>query len=304
MILSAGLATRLRPLSSGCAKALMPLGDRPALAHMLGRVRAAGAAPIVINAHHRAGDLRAFAERDAPDLVVSDEPELLGTAGGVHHARAALGEGDVLVWTGDIVLPSAAPTLDLTAFLDEHFAARGGSRQATLVVRPGPPGSGNVGTDADGRIVRLRAESVGGVSRARETRGGEFIPIHVLSPALRSALPPRGCLVGDLYLPQLRAGATLCAYFADIPWHDIGTVPAYHHANMAWLAARNAASWRANDARVADGVTLAASIVGQGATVVGTGALERCVVWPGATARAPLADAVITPDGIAHVAPA
>lgn len=298
MILSAGLATRLRPLSSWRAKALVPIGDRPALALMLDQVRAAGGSPIVINAHHRAGDLRAFAASEAPDLAVSEERELLGTAGGVRHAEAALGAGDVLVWTGDIVLVTA-PTLDLAALLLDHFAAVGGARDATLVVRPGPCGTGNVGTDGDGRIVRLRTESV----RSGETRGGEFIPIHVVGSAARAALPALGCLVGDVYLPLLRRGVTLRAFFADVPWHDIGTVMAYRDANLAWLSARNEPFFCAPDAHVAGGVSLTASVVGAGATVDGGGALERCVVWPGATAHAPLADAVVTPHGTAYLTP-
>ncbi len=292
MILSAGLATRLRPLTDALPKALVPIGDRPALSYMLDDLGAAGVSKIVINAHHRAHDLQAFAERHAPHLLISEERELLGTAGGIRFAEAALGDGDVLIWTGDIVLFSPA-SLDLGAVLHDHVAR---ASEATLVVRPGPAGSGNVGTDSEGRIVRLRKESV----REGEFRGGEFIPIHVLGAGLRAALPSRGCLVGDVYLPALRAGATLRASFADLPWHDIGTVAAYLQANQAWLRAKAVSSWRAREARVAQAVELVSSVVGEGATVEGEGALERCVVWPGSHARAPLRDAVVTPQGIAR----
>src|SRR5215472_12403699 len=82
MILCAGHGTRLKPLSDWCAKPLVPVGDAPALAHILACVRRAHAPRIVVNAHHRAEDIRAFS-RAQGDLVVSDEPELLGTAGGV-----------------------------------------------------------------------------------------------------------------------------------------------------------------------------------------------------------------------------
>ena len=37
-----------------------------------------------------------------------------------------------------------------------------------------------------------------------------------------------------------------------------------------------------------------------GAQVTGEGRLERCVVWPGARAVAPLVDAVIAPEGTAQ----
>ena len=100
MILCAGLGTRLRPLTDWCAKPLVPIGDRPALAHILDRLVGTRA---VVNAHHRAADIEAFARARSRDLLVSVEPDLLGTAGGIAHASPLLGSGDILVWNGDIL---------------------------------------------------------------------------------------------------------------------------------------------------------------------------------------------------------
>jgi len=280
MILCAGLGTRLRPLSDWRAKPLVPVGDEPALAHVLERVRAAGAPRICVNAHHRAEDVRAFLP---PDVALSHEIDLLGTAGGVANAARLIGDGDVLVWNGDILAD-----VDPRALAAAH---RGGGHAATLVVRP-CAGEGNVGIDALGRVVRLRRETV----RAGEVRGAEFLGIHQIGARLRPSIPARGDLVGDVYLPAMRAGATLGALDYDAPWWDIGTLASYLAANVAWLGGEDA--WVARDARVARGVELHASVVGEGAIVEGQGALERCVVWPGARARAPLADAVVAKEGV------
>jgi mannose-1-phosphate guanylyltransferase len=282
MILCAGLGTRLRPLSDWRAKPLVHVGDRPAVAHILDRVRAAGAPRVVVNAHHRGDDVRAFLPRD---VALAHELELLGTAGGVANAAALLGEGDVLVWNGDILAE-----VDVRALADAH---RSSERAATLVVLPRAAGEGNVGVDARGRVVRLR-ERVSG----DEARGGDFLGIHVVGPALRAIAPARGDLVGDVYLPAMRAGADVRVHEYAGAWWDIGTIAAYLDANLAWLAPR--ASWVAPSARVASSVTLGACVVGEGASVEGAGALERCVVWPGARAVAPLADAVVAPEGIAR----
>lgn len=286
MILCAGLGTRLRPLTDWRAKPLVMVGDRPAVAQILDRVRAAGAARIVVNAHHRADDLRAFLPRD---VALSHEPALLGTAGGVANAAALLGDGDVVVWNGDILAD-----VDLRALASTH---RSGARVATLVVRPRAAGEGNVGVDKLGRVVRLRQET----TRAGEARGGEFLGIHQIGAQLRSAIPMHGDLVGDVYLPALRAGATLGVLDFSAPWWDIGTMASYVDANLAWLAGRGDDAWVASSACVAPAVTLCASIVGEGAFVEGEGALERCIVWPSARARAPLADAVIAPEGVHFV---
>jgi mannose-1-phosphate guanylyltransferase len=280
MILCAGLGTRLRPLTDARPKPLLPVGDRPALAHMLGWVGGRGAR-IVVNAHHRAGDLRAFAAAwRADDLAVSDEPELLGTAGGVTGAAALLGEGDVLVWNGDILAE-----IDVGALVAAH---RG---DATLVVSGRrAPGEGNVGLDAEDRVVRMRRQTM----RAGEASGADFVPVHVVGAALRARLPPRGCFVADVYLPAIAGGARIDVVRHDGPWTDIGGVAEYRAANFAWLSARGLRAWVAPSATLAPGVDVAGSLVGEGARVEGHGELARCIVWPGARAVAPLADAVVT----------
>jgi mannose-1-phosphate guanylyltransferase len=286
-ILAAGLGTRLRPLTDWLPKPLLPVGDRPALAHILDRVRPV-ASSIVANAHHRAADLRAFLEASAPDVHVSEEVRILGTAGGLAEAIHFLGAGDVLVWNGDILA-----SLDPLLLLESHRS--GPSREATLTIRKLPRGQGNVGLDGNGRIVRLRTEAMSG---AEEASGGAFLGIHIVGESLRATLPSEGCLVGDVYLPALRRGSILRAFdVGDIAWHDIGTLADYASANAAWLEQR-AGSYVDPSATIAPAARIERSIVGRGARVEGQGTLTDCVVWPDARAAAPLERAVVTPWGV------
>jgi mannose-1-phosphate guanylyltransferase len=280
MILAAGLGTRLRPLTDVCAKALVPVGDRPVLGHALDVLRAGGVTRCVINAHHRPGDLRAFAE--ARSVAVSMEDELLGTAGGVARARNLLGEGDVLVWNGDVVAD-----IDVASLLRAHAAA---PAEATLTIRARAAGEGNVGVDAAGRVVRIRQVRTGA-----EVQGGEFLGVSVLAEELRRRLPGQGCLVGDFWIPALERGAGLRAFEHAGAWHDIGSLSAYLAANLAWLRARRAASWLGEGAKAEASVVLDGALLGCGACVAGAGRVERTVVWPGATATAPVSDAVVLP---------
>lgn len=279
MILCAGLGTRLRPLTNERAKPMVPVGDRPAVAHVTARARLIGSSRVVVNVHHRPEDLRAWAE--AEGVAVSYEAELLGTAGGVAHARELLGEGDVLVWNGDIL-----SELDPRVLTLAHARAR---RAATLAVLPRTANEGNVGIGDSGEIVRLRGERFG-----REVAGGDFLGVHVVGAALRERLPPKGCLVGDVYLPLLREGGALHAHEVDVPFTDIGSFAQYLAANAAWLRARGLASWTGPGADVKAPVT--GSVIGEGAVVVADAI--RCVVWPGARVSSPIADAVITTSGI------
>ncbi len=291
MVLAAGLGTRLRPLTDHCAKSLVPVGDRPALAHVLDRLAAAGVTRIVVNAHHRALEVRDFVAARGSGVGVSEERELLGTAGGLARAADLLGAaGDVLVWNADIVAD-----VDPIALVAAHAAAP--LRAATLVVQPREAGQGSVGLDAAGRIVRLRRERI-----ADESRGGEFLGVHVIGAALRGRLPERGCLVGDVYIPALHQGATLEAFVWDRPFFDVGDLRSYLGANLAWLAARGLGSWASPGARVAPGVVVERTLLGRGASVSGAGALDRCVVWPGAAAVAPLSSAVVAPGCVVRLA--
>jgi mannose-1-phosphate guanylyltransferase len=289
MVLAAGLGTRLRPLTEVCAKPLVPVGDRPILEHVLDKLRAAGVTRVVVNAHHRAGEVRDFIRKRSPHVVVSEESELLGTAGGLSRAADALGAGDVLVWNADTLAD-----VDSGALVAAHTGAPAGAEcAATLVVRSRERGQGNVGLDGTGRVVRLRQERI-----AEEARGGDFLGIHVVGSALRARLPERGCLVADLYIPALRGGALLRAFLHGGPFFDVGTVEGYLDANLAWLEATGIERWVAPGARVDSGVSLERTVVCAGASVLGSGTLERCVVWPGATAVTPLADAVVAAEHV------
>ena len=290
MVLAAGLGSRLRPLTQVLPKPLVPVGDRPALAHALDRLAAGGLGRVVVNVHHGRNALRDFlASRSS--VALSDEPELLGTAGGVAYAAALLGAGDVLVWNADILA-----AIDPGALALAH--ARDPLRAATLVVQPGERGSGSVGLDRSGRVVRLRQERV-----AEETHGGEFLGVHVLGEELRAKLPERGCLVGDAYIPAMRSGARLQAFEWREPFFDIGSLTSYLAANLAWLTARGLAHWVGSGGHVSSEVALERTLLGAGATARGRGTLDRCVVWPGESVEAPLADAVVIPGHIVRVGP-
>jgi NDP-sugar pyrophosphorylase family protein len=293
LVLSAGLGTRLRPLTLELPKALVPIGDRPALAHIVDRLAGFGFAPRVANAHHHADALEAFARGgESASFVVSREEELLGTAGGLAFARSRLRDGeaggDVVVWNGDLFAELPA---DLFASLPE------GAGAALVVQAGGAPGAGNVGLAADGRIVRLRSTSIPG--GPAETASASFLGAHRLGAKLVDRAPAQGCLVADLYIPALLRGERLIARPTATRWIDVGSPAAYRAANLAWLG--DSDGFVGAGAEIDPAVTLRASVIGRGARVVGHGLLERVVVWPGAVARAPLADAVVTPTQVVEM---
>jgi mannose-1-phosphate guanylyltransferase len=144
MVLAAGLGTRLRPITYEISKPMVPVLDRPVMAHILALLERHGITEVVANLHHFPEPIRDyFGER----ISYSYEEELLGTAGGVRNCREFFGEGPFLVISGD-----ALTDIDLGALAERH-AHSGGI--ATLAVKKVPDTReyGVVLHDREGRIT-------------------------------------------------------------------------------------------------------------------------------------------------------
>ncbi|HEY3848147.1 MAG TPA: nucleotidyltransferase family protein [Acetobacteraceae bacterium] len=103
MILAAGLATRMRPLTNETAKPLLTLGGKTLLDHALGHLAEAGVATVVVNAFWHADKVVAHLahHQPPPQTLAIRETTLLDTGGGVRHAMAALGADPFYVINGD-----------------------------------------------------------------------------------------------------------------------------------------------------------------------------------------------------------
>lgn len=102
MVLAAGLGTRMRPLTNDRPKALVEVGGRTLIDHVLDRLADAGVEKAVVNVHWFADRLEGhLARRTRPEIVISDERrQLLETGGGLKKARPLLGADPV--WVANI----------------------------------------------------------------------------------------------------------------------------------------------------------------------------------------------------------
>ena len=143
MVLAAGLGTRLKPLTFEIPKPMVPVLDRPVMAHILGMLERQGFDEVISNLHYFPDTIRDyFGDR----VEYRYEEELLGTAGGVRNVADFFGDDPVVVVSGD-----ALTDTDLNALVDRHRTAGG---IATLTVKKVPDTReyGVVIHDADGRI--------------------------------------------------------------------------------------------------------------------------------------------------------
>ena len=118
MVLAAGLGLRMRPLTLDRPKALVEVGGRALIDHVLDRLAEAGVERAVVNVHAFADQMEAhLAGQVWPKIAISDERDrLLDSAGGIKHARALLGDDPILVANIDSVwIEQGVPALTALA---------------------------------------------------------------------------------------------------------------------------------------------------------------------------------------------
>lgn len=260
-LLAAGLGTRMGVLSRCLPKPAWTLRGRPLLQWGAEALRQAGATRLGCNAHLWPERLRAVAE----GLEVFDEPELLGSAGGLLHARGRVA-GELLTWNADI-------WADAVPF--EVLRARHREARATLswLLVPHPGGDWNpVWMDHEGRVLPK------GVA-------GPWGPYHFTgaaawSPEALALLPEGPSEVNDLRprlagLPMGHQGVVV----EPFPWREVGTAAA-----LIEIAGELAAK---EEGRLPGCYLHPAARLAQGSA----GRLTRCVFGPGAAPHPAMTDA-------------
>ena len=116
MVLAAGIGSRMRPLTDDRPKALVEVGGRALIDHVLDRLGEAGVETAVVNVHHFAEQMEAhLAGRTHPRVEIADERAgLLDSGGGIKNALPLLGDDPIWVANIDSLwMGGATPPLEL-----------------------------------------------------------------------------------------------------------------------------------------------------------------------------------------------
>lgn len=215
VILSAGLGSRMRPLTLRTPKPLLRLGGQPILAHALDRLLAAGVSRIIVNAHHLAAQVTAFAAC-YPAVTVRHEPDLLDTGGAIAAMRAEdlLPAAPIYVVNGDSFWVDG-PTDTLRRLAD---AFRPEAMDAMLLLARA---AGAVAETGRGDFLWPRDS----VLRRREERDVApylFAGVQIVAPSLFAASPPPPFSMNLLWDAALATGR-LGAIVHDGVWFHLTT---------------------------------------------------------------------------------
>jgi NDP-sugar pyrophosphorylase family protein len=116
-VLGAGFGERLRPMTLSTPKPLMPIWNRPLLAHTLAQLESWGVKQVYINTHWLPDVMRAFIAAYQGPLTLHElhEPEILGTGGCLRALKPHLKGEPFWLVNGDIVF-NCSPEPLLAAF--------------------------------------------------------------------------------------------------------------------------------------------------------------------------------------------
>lgn len=326
MLLAAGRSTRLGPLGLALPKPLAPICGYPPIRFGLAACARAGFRDAVINLHHLGDRLRETLGDAEGGLRIrySVEVELLGTGGGIAHARDLLGAGRalvrVLVINGKVVAD-----VDLRDFLSGHVES-GAAGSLLLRDDPDPRKWGAIGVDATGRVVSiLTARSP--IPPEGPVTERMFTGIHVMEPALLDRLRPQPCdVIRDAYIPALEAGARIAAQRLDGYFAEHSTPARYLAGNLDLLhnpslvphppgpltgiapTAQTAEARLTAPYRIGPGAVVEAGaevgpavVIGARARIRASARLRNAVVWADTVVDGELDHAVATPEGVVAI---
>jgi MurNAc alpha-1-phosphate uridylyltransferase len=213
MVLAAGLGTRMRPLTNDRPKALVEVGGRPLIDHVLDRLAAAGVRRAVVNVHAFADELeRHLRLRKDMEILISDERDaLLETGGALVKARPLLGDAPILVanidtlWTDDRLVDTLVSAWD------------GASMDDLLLVVPltqavGFDGPGDFFIDEAGALTH-RGE--------RPSAPLVYMGLHMLDPHAIDAWPASAHGIFQHWMTYAAAGR-LHGVVAEGLWMHVG----------------------------------------------------------------------------------
>ena len=225
LVLTAGLATRLRPLSFVRAKAALPIGDRAIVQRILRWLGGYGVTDAVLNLHHLPHTITRIVGDGAAEGVrvrYSWEMPVLGSAGGPRRALPILGAPTFFIVNGDTLT-----NVDVAAVLDAHTKS---GAFVTMAVVPNiePAKYGGVLVEGDG-LVR-------GFTRAGSHEPSfHFIGVQVAQTDAFASLPDNIPTesVRDLYRSLISARpGSIRAFISNADFFDIGTPRDYFDTCM------------------------------------------------------------------------
>ena len=228
MVMSAGVGSRLDPLTKSVPKPLVPICNKPVMDILLENLRTIGVKDVVANTFYLAEQIVArYVINDLGiNFIYITEETLSGTAGGVKKCQFFFEEGeDFFVLSADGVTNA-----DLMKGMEIHKKS---GAIATIGVKPVKeediPNFGVVVTDADGYIIEFQEKPSIKEAKSNLINTG----IYIFNYKIFDYIP-----ANEFYdfarnvFPQLLKEHQINVFQVDEYWSDIGTLEQYKQSTL------------------------------------------------------------------------
>lgn len=217
LILSAGLGTRLKPLTDNLPKVMLPVGGKPVLEHLINLCHFHGLNDIIISTHYLPEKISNYFQDGTKfnvHFIYSHETMRLGSAGAIKLAAPLLINDSFIVFNGDVLT-----NVNLTKMIKFHQQKKG---LATFLVHSTdhPYDSDIVEFDSTGLITKF----------FRPKAGDKFQPLtktgtHIFESKVLDFIPSgRFYSLESQLIPDLLAkNQSLYAYSSNCYSKDMGT---------------------------------------------------------------------------------
>ena len=225
LLLSAGLGTRLRPITDSKPKALATINGQTLLDINIQNLEKHGVTDIIVNVHHHASLIISHLQRNSykAKIHISDETQqLMDTGGAIVHAQSLIKQGDPFIMHNVDVVSD----IDLTALYSTHLckkplatlavSMRDSSRKLLFNSKMRMCGWQNTSTNEI--IMHLNTDDYSGYA---------FSGIHVISPEILEKIGT----IAQSPLSIIKVYLRLCAeneiIGCDLPctyMFDVGTI--------------------------------------------------------------------------------
>jgi NDP-sugar pyrophosphorylase family protein len=279
IVLTAGLGTRLQPLTSVRAKPAVPVAREPLVRRIIRWLVAQGVTDLVLNLHHLPYTV-ARVVGDGGDLSARvryswEQPIVLGSAGGPRVAQSLLEHGAYFLINGDTMT-------DLS--LEDIWSAHKMSQAlVTLAVvnNTAPDRYSGLLLNADGAVV-------GVAPKGAATGSYHFIGVQVVEPEAFAMVSPGSAAnsIGGVFNQLLvsRPGSVR-GFVCSAQFWDIGTVQDYWRTSWEWSGGRDFWPWDPHS-NIHQGADVHRSILWDDVEVQARARLDECIVTDGVSVAA------------------
>lgn len=278
LLLTAGLGTRLRPLTDVRAKPAIPVAGEPMVRRIIRWLASRGVTDVVLNLHHLPHTITAVVG-DGTDLGVRaryswEQPRILGSAGGPRLARPIVGADPFWIINGDTLTD-----VDLRALESAHAAS---GALVTLALVP------NAEFDRYGGVrIGATGEVLGFVRRGPAAEGSfHFIGVQLVAGPVFDSVPAGepAQSIGGIYDRLIAAKpGTVRAFVTPASFFDVGTAADYWRTSRVFASTEDPASPSICRAVQIDSTAhVTRSILWDDVHVARDAVVDECIVTDGA----------------------